>query len=156
MNLDNRPKIGLALGGGSARGFAHLGVLKALEEKQIPIDYIAGCSMGAIIGSIYCAGTDLDRLTALLAALNTKDLIDLVVPRKGLIRGNKFESALQLLSLIHIFCCWLCWCAVHWCMWKECLRILPRQIVQMIHLCTSRWNVLNLQNRRCVPLAIAR
>ena len=59
MNLDNRPKIGLALGGGSARGFAHLGVLQALEEKQIPIDYIAGCSMGAIIGSIYCAGLSL-------------------------------------------------------------------------------------------------
>lgn len=98
MNLDNRPKIGLALGGGSARGFAHLGVLKALEEKQIPIDAIAGCSMGAIIGSIYCAGTDLDRLIGLFAALNTKDLIDLVVPRKGLIRGNKFEAALQLLT----------------------------------------------------------
>lgn len=51
-----RPRIGLALSGGGARGGAHIGVLKALEELQVPIDYIAGTSMGAIIGGFYAAG----------------------------------------------------------------------------------------------------
>jgi NTE family protein len=51
-----RPKIGLALSGGGARGMAHVGVLKALEEKRIPIDYIAGTSMGSIVGGLYATG----------------------------------------------------------------------------------------------------
>ena len=50
------PKIGLVLGGGGARGFAHVGVLKVLEENRIPIDYIAGTSMGAIIAGLYASG----------------------------------------------------------------------------------------------------
>jgi len=53
---ENRPKIGLALSGGGARGMAHVGVLKALEEKRIPIDYIAGTSMGSIVGGLYATG----------------------------------------------------------------------------------------------------
>ena len=53
---DPRPKIGLALSGGGARGMAHVGVLKALEEKNIPIDYIAGTSMGSIVGGLYATG----------------------------------------------------------------------------------------------------
>lgn len=51
-----RPKIGLALSGGGARGIAHVGVLKALEEKHIPVDYIAGTSMGSIVGGLYATG----------------------------------------------------------------------------------------------------
>ena len=51
-----RPKIGLALSGGGARGAAHIGVLMALEARNIPIDYIAGTSMGAIVGSLYASG----------------------------------------------------------------------------------------------------
>jgi NTE family protein len=53
---ESRPKIGLALSGGGARGMAHVGVLKALEEKNIPIDYIAGTSMGSIVGGLYATG----------------------------------------------------------------------------------------------------
>jgi len=58
----NRPKIGLVLSGGGARGLAHIGVLRALEEKQIPIDYIAGTSMGSIIGGLYATGMSTDDL----------------------------------------------------------------------------------------------
>jgi predicted acylesterase/phospholipase RssA len=50
------PGIGIALGGGFARGIAHVGVLKVLEEEKIPIDFIAGTSVGALIGAAYCSG----------------------------------------------------------------------------------------------------
>jgi len=54
--IEERPKVGLVLSGGGARGFAHIGVLKVLEENHIPIDYIAGTSMGSIIGGLYASG----------------------------------------------------------------------------------------------------
>lgn len=50
-----RPKIGLALGSGGPRGLAHIGVIKVLEQNNIPIDYIAGTSIGAVIGGFYAA-----------------------------------------------------------------------------------------------------
>ena len=62
-----RPKIGLALGGGGARGMAHIGVIRALEQQHIPIDYIAGTSMGAIIGGLYACGYTPDEMEALIA-----------------------------------------------------------------------------------------
>jgi len=58
----NRPKIGLVLSGGGARGFAHIGVLKVLEEHNIPVDYIAGTSMGSIIGGLYAIGMTPDEI----------------------------------------------------------------------------------------------
>ena len=59
---NNRPKIGLVLSGGGARGLAHIGVLRELENKRIPIDYIAGTSMGSIIGGLYATGMSTDDL----------------------------------------------------------------------------------------------
>ena len=56
-----RPKIGLALSGGGARGLAHIGVLRALEEQHIPIDYIAGTSAGALIGGMYASGMSVEH-----------------------------------------------------------------------------------------------
>jgi NTE family protein len=57
-----RPTIGLALGGGGVRGTAHIGVLRVLEREKIPIDFIAGTSMGAIVGGLYSAGIPLDQI----------------------------------------------------------------------------------------------
>ncbi|MBU3737172.1 MAG: serine protease, partial [Methylobacterium sp.] len=51
-----RPKIGLVLAGGGAKGAAHVGVLKVLEEMHIPVDYVAGTSMGSIVGGLYASG----------------------------------------------------------------------------------------------------
>ncbi len=67
---DSRPKIGLALSGGGARGAAHLGVLRVLEEHNIPIDYIAGTSMGAIVGGLYSAGLNTLQLEQALANID--------------------------------------------------------------------------------------
>ncbi|MCH7931026.1 MAG: patatin-like phospholipase family protein, partial [Proteobacteria bacterium] len=57
-----RPKIGLVLAGGGAKGAAHVGVIKVLEELGVPIDYIAGTSMGAIVGGLYASGLSSDEL----------------------------------------------------------------------------------------------
>src|SRR6266699_5708092 len=57
-----RPKIGLALAGGFARGIAHIGVLRVLRDAGIPIDCVAGTSVGALIGTAYCAGTPLEDM----------------------------------------------------------------------------------------------
>ena len=73
--MPQRRKIGLALGGGGARGFAHLGVIIALAENDIPLDFISGTSMGAVIGAARAIGTDLDHLSSLLACLDINELL---------------------------------------------------------------------------------
>ena len=59
-------KVGLVLSGGGAKGIAHIGVIKALEENNIPIDYITGTSMGAIVGALYAMGYTPDEMLALI------------------------------------------------------------------------------------------
>lgn len=68
--LAARPRIGLVLSGGGARGAAHVGVLKVLEELRVPIDAIAGTSMGSIVGGLYCAGLSPEELTTALSGLD--------------------------------------------------------------------------------------
>lgn len=62
----SRPKVGLALSGGGAKGVAHIGVLKVMEEVGIPVDYISGASMGSIIGGLYAIGYDAATLDSLV------------------------------------------------------------------------------------------
>src|SRR3989442_6290127 len=61
----DRPRVGLALSGGAARGMAHIGVLRALEESAIPIDAIAGASAGALVGGLFAAGVLIAQLGAM-------------------------------------------------------------------------------------------
>lgn len=75
QGLPSRPKIGLALAGGGAKGAAHIGVLEVLEENHIPVDYIAGTSMGAIIGGLYAAGLSADELRDELLAVDWTDAL---------------------------------------------------------------------------------
>ena len=67
---EHRPRIGLALSGGGARGSAHIGVLQALEELDVPVDYIAGTSMGAIIGGLYASGYSAAEIEEILGNMN--------------------------------------------------------------------------------------
>ncbi len=88
----NHPsRIGLALGSGSARGLAHLGVIRALEEAGIKISLIAGTSIGALIGAAYASGR-LDYMVSTFQKFNwkkTATFFDVVFPKSGLIDGVK-------------------------------------------------------------------
>ena len=72
---ENRPKIALVLSGGGARGGAHVGVLKVLEEKKIPIDFIVGTSMGALVGGLYASGKTPKEIDTLLTTTNWQEYI---------------------------------------------------------------------------------
>ncbi len=77
-----RPRIGLVLSGGGARGAAHIGVLKVLEELRVPIDFIAGTSMGAIVGAGYASGTSIVEMEEVLQGITTGDLYREALPRR--------------------------------------------------------------------------
>ena len=89
---ERRPRIGLVLGGGGARGAAHVGALKVLEEAQIPIDYIAGTSMGAIVGAAYASGMSPDEIESTLLDINWRDLFTDTAPRKDLSFRDKMDQ----------------------------------------------------------------
>lgn len=91
-------KIGLALGGGAARGMAHIGVIKVLDNKGIVPHVIAGTSIGAIIGAIYAKDLDagvLEQYAAEWSRWRIAQLLDPILPRIGLIRGKKVEAVLE-------------------------------------------------------------
>ena len=95
-----RPKIGLALSSGGAKGLAHIGVIQVLEEQGIPIDAIAGTSMGAYVGACWAAGHSSEELENLASDIQTnRDRLRLVdpifPPRKGFIRGMKIRERLD-------------------------------------------------------------
>src|SRR5260370_25428772 len=91
-----RPKIGFVLGAGSARGWAHIGVLRALTEAGIRPDLIAGCSVGAFVGAAFSAGR-LDQLEAWALALDWKRLLKLADfgLRGGLIKGERVNEVFR-------------------------------------------------------------
>lgn len=93
-----RPKIGLALSSGGARGFAHLGVIQALHENGIPIDVIAGSSMGALVAGFYAASLDIDHLVKFASVFQRKQYLDFDVPRMGFIKGERVRQLIQLLT----------------------------------------------------------
>ncbi len=78
----SRPKIGLVLGGGGAKGGAHVGVLEVLEELRIPVDFIAGTSIGAAIGGLYASGMGVPDLKVFLESLDWQDLLSDRPPRR--------------------------------------------------------------------------
>ena len=76
-----RPNVGLVLSGGGARGVAHIGVLKVLEEMRIPVDYVVGTSMGSIVAGAYAMGNDPDALEARLKTVAWDDVLGDRPPR---------------------------------------------------------------------------
>ncbi len=90
-----RPGIGLALGGGFARGFAHLGVLQALEQNRVPISCIAGTSVGSILGAAYASGAPLARIIATCRTLHFRDIARWRVSRLGLASNHRLGDLIE-------------------------------------------------------------
>jgi NTE family protein len=92
------PKVGLALGGGSARGLAHIGVLEVLEREGIPIDLIAGTSAGALVGALYAREQDALLIKKQALALDwvaITSLVDFTLPKNGFISGRRITNLLR-------------------------------------------------------------
>src|SRR5512133_3452280 len=93
-----RPKVGLVLSGGAAKGFAHVGVLKVIEEAGIPIDYIAGTSMGSIIGGLYAIGYDAHSLEKMILEQNWMKLLGDETDRRSLPLKEKDELGRYMIT----------------------------------------------------------
>ncbi|SMF08451.1 NTE family protein [Priestia filamentosa] len=98
MKEMNRPKIGIALGSGGARGFAHLGVLKVLKEENIEVDYLAGSSMGALVGAFYGTGLEMEQLYRIAFAFKRKYYTDLTLPKMGFIAGERVKELVRMFT----------------------------------------------------------
>ncbi len=89
------PAIGIALGGGFARGVAHVGVLKVLEEENIPISFIAGTSVGALIGAAYCSGVTIAELEQIAARVRFKHFASWTLSRYGFASNQRMIGFLS-------------------------------------------------------------
>jgi NTE family protein len=95
----SRKKVGLALGGGAARGLAHIGVLEVLQKEGIPIDMIAGTSMGAVIGGVYAKTKNARAMRPVAVAFGLRKIryfSDFTLPRTGIIKGGRIEDELKM------------------------------------------------------------
>lgn len=95
----SRPKVGLVLSGGGAKGAAHIGVIKYLEEAGIPIDYIAGTSMGSIVGGMYAIGYSADEILEIISHVDWGTLISNKVDRQKISYTSKIEAGTQLVTV---------------------------------------------------------
>ncbi len=94
-----RPKIGLVLSGGGARGLTHIGVLKVLEELHVPVDYLTATSMGAIVGGLYASGMSAREMEQLITSLDWPSLFSDQPPRRELSVRRKREDAQYTIPL---------------------------------------------------------
>jgi len=99
LDTKNRPRIGLVLSGGGARGIAHVGVLKAFEKHNVPLDLIVGSSIGSIIGGLYCAGYSADELEQIVKEIGWDNLYQDETDREDLFLGQKKENDRYLLNV---------------------------------------------------------
>jgi NTE family protein len=97
--LRRRPKVGLVLSGGGAKGAAHIGVLKYIEEAGIPIDYIAGTSMGSIVGGMYALGYSSDEILGIISCIDWDRMISNQVDREKVSFNGKVEKGVYVITL---------------------------------------------------------
>jgi NTE family protein len=97
------PSIGLALGGGFARGIVHVGVLKVLEQEGIPVSFVAGTSVGALIGAAYCSGVSPAELEEIAARVRFKDLARWTLSRYGFATNLRMITFLKRILKVHTF-----------------------------------------------------
>lgn len=93
-----KPTIGLALGGGGLRGFAHLGALRALEEAGIQPDVVVGTSAGAVVGAAYASGLTPDQIESIARSVKLSSLIDFTFSKSGLMRGDSIAGWIDTIT----------------------------------------------------------
>jgi NTE family protein len=98
-----RPRIGLALGGGFARGIAHIGLLRAFEQARIPIDYLAGTSVGALIAAAYAGGSSLELMERIGLSTRFKDFAEWTVSWQGLATDERLKRYLRRMTPVRRF-----------------------------------------------------
>ncbi|MBZ5539677.1 MAG: patatin-like phospholipase family protein [Acidobacteriia bacterium] len=98
-----RPRIGLALSGGFARGIAHIGVLRVLRAANIPIDCVAGTSVGSLLGAVYCAGTPLEEMERIARETTFADFGRWTPSWLGLATNKRMETYLERLTSVRTF-----------------------------------------------------
>jgi NTE family protein len=91
----SRKKVALVLGGGGARGLAHIGILKVFEREGIKVDMVVGTSMGAVVGAVYSIGLPASHMEKRAATLSWTDLFDPTIPKMGLVEGEKLEAVIR-------------------------------------------------------------
>lgn len=91
-------RLGLALGSGAARGLAHMGVIETLVKNGLEFDMVAGSSIGAMIGALFCYGVDFKYAKALFKNLPQKSYVDVAVPRVGFIKGDRIQEVVKLIT----------------------------------------------------------
>ena len=99
IKVKERPKVGLVLSGGGAKGAAHVGVLKYLEDNGIPIDYIAGTSMGSVVGGMYALGYSTDEILDVLRSADWNRLISNEVDRRKISYTRKLENETMVFTI---------------------------------------------------------
>jgi NTE family protein len=98
-----RPKVGVALGGGFARGIAHVGVLRVLRDHEIPVDFIAGTSVGALIATAYASGTSIEEMARQGIATRFSDFGRWTISRMGMASNERLEDFLRRFSAARHF-----------------------------------------------------
>jgi NTE family protein len=102
--VKKEPKIALVLGGGSARGFAHVGVIRALEQEKIPLNLIVGTSVGSLIGAIYAASPDSFQLEWTAFKIEKNDILDfsIIYSKLGPVQGARLESFVEQTAKVRL------------------------------------------------------
>ena len=94
-----RPKVGLVLSGGGAKGLAHIGVLKVIDSLGIKVDYVAGTSMGAIVGGLYASGYNAEQLDSIFSNVDVDALLQDYTPRGSKSFYEKRNDEIYALTL---------------------------------------------------------
>lgn len=94
-DIKDRPKVALVLSGGGARGLAHAGVLKVLDEEKIPVDIVVGVSVGALLGSLYASGIPSEKIEDMALHINWKNLMSFRLTYQSIYSTKKMEAYIQ-------------------------------------------------------------
>jgi NTE family protein len=103
QGVETETSIGIALGGGFARGIAHIGVLKVLEQEKIPIRFVAGTSVGALIGALYCSGVSAEELEQVATRVRFKTFARWTISRMGFADNQRMVGFLNTVLKVKTF-----------------------------------------------------